>query len=190
MNAIVKIGETEFQPVRFTRAAIVELTDSPLFEQLGRVEIIDGVMIQMSPSWLPHSRAMFSVSHALANAMDDRLKITVDQLVLFGDAGMHAPDIAFFDKDFSKREPDSADLRFVIEIAEASLEYDLGTKADRYAAFGIPEYWVVDLENHRTVVHLMPTAEGYADVVSHSWTEALSPRFAPDVAVAMAEVLG
>ena len=189
MNAIVKIGETEFEPVRLKRDAIIQMVDSGVFEHFGRWEVIDGVMIHMSPSWLPHSRALSLINVFFGTHLAGQYQTTVDQLVLFGNAGMHAPDIAFFDEGFAKREPDSDDLRFVIEIAEASLSYDLGIKAERYGAFGVPEYWVVDLENRQTVVHRMPTAEGYAEVTSHDWTDTLSPRIAPEITLIMAEIL-
>lgn len=189
MNAVVKIGDAEFAPVRFTRDAIIQIADSAWFRQLGRVEIIDGVLIQMSPSWLPHSRAVYVVSHTLGNLTNDQFEISIDQLVLFGEDGMHAPDIAFFDEGFSKREPDSSDLRFVIEIAETTLDYDLGTKATRYGAFGIPELWVIDLEGRRLVMHRDPQESGYADVRALGWNEEASPLIAPDVSITLAKVL-
>jgi Uma2 family endonuclease len=33
----------------------------------------------------------------------------------------------------------------VIEVADSSVEYDLGEKAALYAQAGVPEYWVVNL---------------------------------------------
>lgn len=189
MNAIVKIGDVELEPFRFNRDAIIQMVDSGVFEQFGRWEVIDGVMIHMSPSWLPHSRALSLVNIFFGMNLAGRYQTTVDQLVLFGDDGMHAPDIAVFEAGFSKRMPEASDLRLVIEIAEASLAYDLGTKADRYAAFGIPELWVVDLEGRRLVVHRDPGANGYGSVTATDWSVAASPLIAPEVTLTLADIL-
>ncbi len=43
-------------------------------------------------------------------------------------------------------------MLLVVEIAETTLTRDMGTKRARYAAAGIPEYWVVD--GARSVVHV------------------------------------
>lgn len=53
-------------------------------------------------------------------------------------------------------------VRLVIEVANDSLAYDLGEKAQRYAAAGIADYWVVDLVGRVTHVHGQPGPEGYA----------------------------
>lgn len=44
--------------------------------------------------------------------------------------------------------PEAADVRLLIEVSNSSLRYDLGEKADLYAAAGIVEYWVVDVQHH------------------------------------------
>jgi Uma2 family endonuclease len=45
-----------------------------------------------------------------------------------------------------------------VEVAHTSLQYDLTTKAELYAAAGIPEYWVLDLEGR--VLHVFRTRNG------------------------------
>ena len=189
MNAILKVGDTDFQPVRLSREAIVRLVDSGALEGLGRVEIIDRVMIETSPSWLPHARALSRIHLALGSRLAAAYEVTLDQLVLFGQDGLHAPDIAVFDGGVAKSEPDSGDLRFVVEVAEASLEYELGLKAQRYAAHGVPELWGVDLVNRCLVVHRQPKAQGYAELRSLGWNEAAAPLILPGARIVLAELL-
>jgi Uma2 family endonuclease len=47
----------------------------------------------------------------------------------------------------------------VVEIAESSLTYDCGDKADLYAAGGIRDYWVVDLIHRQVIVHRDPASD-------------------------------
>ena len=61
----------------------------------------------------------------------------------------------------------AATVALVVEVASSTLADDLGIKLRIYAAHGIPEYWVVDVEAR--VIHRMwsPGPKGYArrDVV-------------------------
>ena len=59
MNAMVKIGDVELEPARLDRAGILAAKDSGLLDALGRVEVIDGVMVRMSPSLMSRTAAFF-----------------------------------------------------------------------------------------------------------------------------------
>lgn len=189
MNAIVKIGDTEYEPARLDRAGILALAESGVIERLGRVEVIDGVIVKMSPSWTPHSKAHLLIGSFLVVHLADRFTLGADHLVMFGDGGMHAPDIAVFDKGMDKKAPDSSDLRLAVEVADSSLGYDLGDKADIYAAHGVPELWVVDLEHRTLVIHRDPGETVYGSVVTQPWTDSASPLIAPDLTVRLADIL-
>lgn len=189
MNAVLKIGDSEYEPARLDRAGIMALADSGVLDRLGRVEVIDGVIVAMSPSWTPHSSALLRLGGFFMNALEGRFLVTGDQWVLFGDSDLRAPDVAVFEKSMRKRRPESADLLFAVEIAEGSLEYDLGDKARFYAAHGLTELWVVDLENRRLHIHREPGAEGYGDVAEQPWDRPATPLIAPDVEVVMANVI-
>ncbi len=55
-----------------------------------------------------------------------------------------------------------ASVALIVEIADATLRTDLGVKAKIYAAHGVPEYWVADV-NERSIIQMwLPNADGYA----------------------------
>lgn len=189
MNAVVKIGDSEFEPARLDRAQILAAAESGLLERLGRVEVIEGVIVKLSPSWMPHAKALFQLCGYFQRTLSGKFGMSVDQIVLFGPDGMHAPDIAFFDKTITDKALDAGQLLLALEVADTSLDYDLGVKAKTYAAFGVPELWVVDLENKRLVIHRDPAADGYGSVQSLQWTQAASPLIASDLDVVLADIL-
>jgi len=53
----------------------------------------------------------------------------------------------------------------VIEVSVSSLERDLARKPSLYAAADVGEYWVIDLDGGRALVHRRPAGYGYAEVV-------------------------
>jgi Uma2 family endonuclease len=84
----------------------------------------------------------------------------------------------------------------VVEIAESSLAYDCGPKADLYAAGGIREYWVVDLVHRRVVMHRDPVSDpvrtfgarfGTTMVVDENG--ALAPLAVPGETIAVRDLL-
>lgn len=189
MNAIVEIDGTEFEPARLTREGILALADSGFFDQVGRAEVIDGVLVTMSPNYLPHGTAAAALTSWCFVNLGSRFVISSDTLTLFGEAGMHAPDIAFFDPGTSMNAPDCSALRLAVEISDSSLTYDLGKKASIYAAHGVADYWVVDLLNRKLILHRDPGPEGYGSVVAQAWADPASPLIAPEIQVLLEEVL-
>jgi Uma2 family endonuclease len=77
------------------------------------------------------------------------------------------------------------DVLLLIEVADASLAYDLGFKAKTYAALGVREYWVVNAKTLETIVHLEPGAEGYGKVSTHAPSEAVAPLALPALTVSL-----
>ena len=57
----------------------------------------------------------------------------------------------------------SHDVLLAIEIADTSLRYDLGRKIGTYAAYGIPEVWVVNALTLVTRVHKQLGAGGLSE---------------------------
>lgn len=75
------------------------------------------------------------------------------------------PDIALLHprEDFyATAHPGPADVLLIIEAADSTLRYDRDTKLPLYARYGIPEVWLVDLDNDRFMIHREPQATGYA----------------------------
>jgi Uma2 family endonuclease len=79
------------------------------------------------------------------------------------------------------RKPQPQDALLVIEVAASSLRFDLSTKADLYARAGIPDYWVLDIENRRMIVHREPASGKYNSVVAYSEGESVAPLAAPEL---------
>jgi Uma2 family endonuclease len=57
--------------------------------------------------------------------------------------------------------PSAADVLLLVEVSETSLAYDWTTKLPRYARFGVPDVWIVDLGGAALEVYREPTAGAY-----------------------------
>ena len=68
----------------------------------------------------------------------------------------------------------------VVEIADASLLFDMGRKAALYASFGVRELWVIDAAKLRARIFRAPAAQGYGEARDFAAAERLAPAFAPE----------
>lgn len=79
------------------------------------------------------------------------------------------------------------DVLLIVEIADETLDQDLGPKATLYAQAGYPCYWAVT--RHGVYIHTDPTPAGYRTRVLHSPTEQVPVPY-HSVAVAVADLIG
>jgi Uma2 family endonuclease len=77
-------------------------------------------------------------------------------------------------------KPAPRDILLVIEIADSSLHLDLTHKAALYARANIAEYWVLDINSRRMIVHRDPQDGAYKSVLAYREDEMLSCLAAPD----------
>jgi Uma2 family endonuclease len=153
-----------------------------------RIEFIEGRICEMTPIGDEHEHAVDELNEWSVLSVA-RLGVRVriqETLGLPSLESVPQPDVSWIDKEAirkSRTRPRAEDVLLVIEVADTSLAYDLGEKANLYAAAGIRDYWVVDCRNRRVVVHREPSESGYGSVEEFSGEEAISPLSHPDVAI-------
>ena len=81
-------------------------------------------------------------------------------------------------------------LTYFLRTSFLKLEQnDLTVRARLYARAGIVEYWVLDLNAWRLIVHREPDGEAYRSVVAYSDAEKVAPLGAPQSEVLVGEML-
>lgn len=93
------------------------------------------------------------------------------------------PDIVLRPADILPPDLRGDTVLLVIEIADASLDYDAGTKALRYALHGVREYWIVNAVTLVTTAFRDPMSDGFAARREVAPDEVLVPALAPDFTV-------
>lgn len=132
-----------------------------------RVELLDGLLVDMSPigraHWLGHAELM----RYLIRVFGDRALVAGQLTLPLGDFSEPQPDIVVFaprSAEYRRREPLVEEVFAVIEIADSSLSKDTGFKRDLYARSGVREYLVVDLTNELLRRFTKPTEGSFAQV--------------------------
>lgn len=94
-------------------------------------------------------------------------------------------------EDFYKDAlPNAEDTLIVIEVSDTSLFLDRNMKFPRYAKSGIPEAWLIDIQNERVEIHTEPGNNGYSKVQTYQRGEEFSSVTMPEIKFSVSEILG
>jgi Uma2 family endonuclease len=141
------------------------------------IELLDGVIVQMTPEGNPHTVAVSLLARWLIQAVgdsDERLVRLAAPLTL-APFSQPEPDLAVADfGDPAAGHPETAHI--VIEVSYSSLRKDRGRKARIYAESGLPQYWIVDLVHKTVTVHLDPSEQGYRAIKTYAPPDDIDPR--------------
>lgn len=131
----------------FTSADLAHLPDDG-----NRYEVLDGRLL-VTPAPVPrHQHVVMSIATAFSTAGAFVLPAPVD--IVLDDATTLQPDVCVWHR---RPDLDARPLRRPDLVVEVGSPYtwrrDLTSKADRYAAEGIEEYWFVDVRDDRLRRH-------------------------------------
>lgn len=134
------------------------MIDAAILTDEDRVELIEGVIVSMSPQSPKHAFAIRRLGALLHRALDEHRHVVLQQLPLtLGDRNEPEPDLAVVPAENAGSplaHPSTAEL--VVEVAADSLGKDRRVKAAIYARFGVPEYWIVNLQDDTVEVFRDP----------------------------------
>jgi Uma2 family endonuclease len=133
---------------RYTAERYLALVEAGVLGPDDRVELLEGVIVAMTPQNPPHAAAIRRIDDALRDAIGKRAVVSVQLPLVVGGYSVPEPDVAVLpgqQSDYDRAHPTTALL--VVEVADTSLLQDRLTKAAIYAAAGIPEYWLVNLRD-------------------------------------------
>ncbi len=164
------------------------LVEAGGFDEDARMELIDGLLADMSPKTREHENAIAWLARWLIVGVDpEHYEVRVaSPLTLEGSEP--EPDLAIIARD-APRPYHPATAALVIEVSVSSLQRDLARKPSLYAAAGVDEYWVIDLDGRRAVVHRDPRGERYAEVAEVGVGGELAPAGLTIPAVGLDELL-
>jgi Uma2 family endonuclease len=128
-----------------------------------RVELLDGVLLRVSPQGERHAKALRLLNRALMNAYPDAAVFCQITMRFADSRQLVDPDLAVvLDADYQHGIARAADASLAIEVAMTSQRRDRA-KLAVYAAGGVQEAWLVDLKRNRIDVHRAPSGAAYTE---------------------------
>ena len=166
-------------------------------EEGARFELIDGLLLDMSPKSPEHENAISWLVDWLLTHLDHaRYQHRVCGALTIGTSEPE-PDVAVVPgstRDYRDGHPTHAVL--VVEVAESSLRRDREEKGSLYARAGIADYWIVNLVDHILEVFRDPVLEPaapfgwrYLSVTAVGPEGSVAPLAAPGSRIPVADLL-
>lgn len=181
---------------RFTNDDFIEMSKAGLFAD-QRVILIDGEFIHTPPPIPPHDTALSLTDYALREMFRVGHYVRVQTGFPTDLESNPMPDLAVVTgspRDYAAAHPRVAIL--IVEVADTSLTMDTKTKPFLYAAAGVPEYWVIDVNTPELIVFRDPTPDAaapygfrYADRKVLAPADSVTPLAAPTATVRVADLL-
>ncbi len=135
----------------------------------ARVELIEGVIIDMAPVGSPRGTVVDLLNEMLVPLVKGQAIVRTQGAVKLSQWTAPQPDLVLLKPRpdrYRRANPGGDDIHLVIEVSETSMRYDFKTKSKLYARYGVQELWIVDL--NANAIHFMRgrTDVGFAEVSS------------------------
>lgn len=164
--------------------------DAGILTEDDRVELIEGELVAMAPIGSEHVAATNALTRLLVLAVGDHAVVSVQNPVRLTRRSEPQPDFALLKpRDTYKTNlPRPEDIILAVEVANTSLDYDRKVKLALYARSGIPEVWIVNLQEQEVEVYRIPVDDRYTSVTQSGRSESLTIKGIPGVSIPVGNI--
>ena len=178
---------------RFTVDQYHRMAEAKIFDAGCRVELVDGVIFEMTPIDPWHAGVVNWLTHRFVAVLGDRAVVHVQNPVDLDPRSEPQPDIMLLSPraDFYRAaHPEPEHTLLLVEVANTSLRHDRGRKLPVYARTGVPEVWIVNRRADAVEVFRVPSSNGYQerDVIGRGGH--VAPAAFPDCRLLVDDILG
>ncbi len=181
-------GASDILPLwRFGNDTYLKMIDCGVLGPDDHVELIRGMVVDMSPSGSRHSHFLATLNRLFLPTWG-RGEVWIQGTLVVAEGEIYDPDFMLLRTKpggYKEQLPRPTDVLLVVEAADSSLRRDQQVKLPVYASALIPEYWIADLERESLIIHRDPQAGGYRQIQTLRGDEIVSPLAAPDFSFAV-----
>lgn len=168
----------------------LRMIDAGILGPDDKVELIGGLITPMAPAGPEHNGSLLQLTDIFASRLDE-YQLLIQGTVSISEGHVLDPDVALLRRKpgrYRKLLPTAEDILLIVEAASTSLPKDRHVKLPVYAAAGVQEYWIADLE--RQVLHVFrdPQDANYTSEMNLSGDETISPLACPELMVRVGEI--
>jgi Uma2 family endonuclease len=182
----------ELRPHRFTTTDYFQMVAAGILTEDDRVELLGGQIVEMSPSNPPHAGTVDRCIRVFSRAVGDRALIRNQNPLDLEPYDAPEPDVALVRPradEYTTSHPTAAAVLLVVEVSDSTLTTDRLVKRPLYAAAGLPEVWILNLQDDRLEVGREPRGDQYAAVRVYGPRERVAPLAFPELLIAVTDLL-
>jgi len=141
----------------FNRKEYYKMFRAGLFRD-RRVELYDGVIVEMSPQDDPHALTIAILTEWLVSQLLGKYTIRCQLPLVVSEMTELEPDFAIVPGTAADQTGHPATAPLVIEVSHTTVSYDR-RKGNGFASAQVPEYWIVNLRQRHIEVYSNPIAD-------------------------------
>lgn len=179
----------------FTVGEYYRMAEADILTEEDRVELIAGQIVAMSPIGSRQAACVKRLNLLMGKMVGDSMLIGVQDPIALDAYSEPEPDLVLLRSraDFyAEAHPSAADVLLAVEVADTSIDYDREVKLPLYAHAGLPEVWLIDLQESRIEVFARPQGGAYqqrVEITADATATVTSPTI-PQLTLAAADLLG
>jgi len=146
----------------------------------------------MSPSGPFHGEVTTYLAELFAVASRGRWRTRTQNSLRLDDFSEPQPDLILakpIAETYRRRHPRAEEVYLLIEVSDTSLEADQEDKLPAYGRAGVPEVWIVNLNELAVEVYREPHFTGYGSKTVRRAGDQVFPQAFPDAVVDVGEWL-
>jgi Uma2 family endonuclease len=177
---------------RFSVKEYYRMAETGVLRPDARVELLNGEIIDMSPIGPFHGGLVNRLIRIYGKLSNGRWQASAQNPLRLDDHSEPEPDFMLLKpspNDYTSRHPRPDEAFLLVEVADASLDYDLEEKLPAYGHAGVAEVWIVNLRDQSLEVYREPHFTGYGSKTVVRAGDTVAPLAFPDAAVDVAELL-
>lgn len=165
-----------------------KITETNIIETDSRYELIEGLIYKMMPVGPKHVYIVKKIETILENCLKEKAVVFTQSPLKLSENNEPQPDVLVVKpplERYQERLPTKDDVLLLIEVAHSTLVFDRSIKANIYAALGILEYWIINLQEMQIEVYRNPLPEKklYQEIFVVKLGVKISPLAFPDCEV-------
>ena len=159
MVELASPSTTVVRPRRFTSDEVQAMLRAGILHEDDPLELIDGQLVVMSPIHDPHIVCVNRLNRLFVERTDPEVAVSVQNPVRIDEHNEPEPDVVLSTALDGAPRPD--DVLLLVEVSGSTLDYDRDVKRSLYARAGLPEVWIVNLDDQQIEVHRNPDGDVY-----------------------------
>jgi Uma2 family endonuclease len=175
----------------FTVEEYDRMIEAGILGEDERVELLEGRIIKMSPKGILHAAVNDHAGECFRKHLGDSV-IVRNQNPIHLETSEPEPDLVLaapLEKQYMDHHPTPADILLVMEIADSSVSIDRNYKSRLYAAAGIIQYCIINLQTNELEDYRDPGTDGYRSKQTYKAEQTFNLVAFPETVIAIGELL-
>ena len=157
-------GQAQLDRHLFTLEEYERMVESGGFDADARIELIRGEIVDMAPIGIRHAACVARLTALLVRKAGDSAVVWSQNPFSIPGHSRPEPDVALLrwrDDYYASKGPTPDDAVLIVEVSDTTLKYDRAVKGPLYGEAGIPEYWIINLQENTVEIYSNPEGGVY-----------------------------